>query len=192
MAKLAAKVYGDAIFQLAVEERKVEEFLKEIPALMTALEENPELSAIMDHPKIIKEEKIRLLEDCFRGKISDELCGLLTLTVTKDRYKELPAIFEYTVGQLKEYKKIGIAEVTSAAELSDAWKERIRKKLLETTRYEKMEITYRTDPSLLGGMVVQIGDRVVDGSLRYKLSELTGGLNRISLEQNEKVGEKAS
>ncbi|MDO5422094.1 MAG: ATP synthase F1 subunit delta [Eubacteriales bacterium] len=192
MAKLASKVYGDALFQLAVEEQKVDTFLSEIPALETAMEENPELSAIMDHPKIIKEEKIRILEDCFKGRISDELCGLLTLAVEKERYKELPAIFAYTVGQLKEYKKIGVAEVTSAQELDETWKERIEKKLLATTSYRTMEITWRVDPGLLGGMVVRIGDRVVDGSLKFKLTELTGGLNRISLEQNEKVGERAS
>lgn len=191
MAKLASKTYGDALFELAVEEHKVDEFMEEVRSVQTVLKENPELGAIMAHPEIIKEEKIRLAEACFKGRLSEEMVGFLVVVITKGRYAELPAIFAYFTAKVKEYKKIGVAEVTSAAELSDAWKKRLEDKLLATTRYETMEITYRVDESLIGGLIIRIGDRVVDNSIKSKLAALTSELMKVSLEQ-EKVGEKAS
>lgn len=81
----------------------------------------------MDHPKILKEEKMQILETIFRGKISDEFCGLILLAAEKDRYQELPAILEDALDRIKEYKKIGKASVTSAAPFPMSGKRRSRK-----------------------------------------------------------------
>ena len=59
---------------------------------------------------------------------------------------------------------------------SNRQKEEIEKKLLDTTGYKKVEIEYITDPSLIGGIVIRVGDRVVDGSIRTRLYELKRGL----------------
>ena len=66
----------------------------------------------------------------------------------------------------KEYKKIGTAYVTSAMELTLQQKQAVEQKLLDTTKYVQFEIHYTTDPALIGGMVIRIRDRVVDGSVR--------------------------
>ena len=77
---------------------------------------------------------------------------------------------------MKEYKGIGIAWVSSALPLSDAQKAAVEKKLLETAKYKKMEMHYETDESLIGGMVIRIGDRVVNSSISYKLDSLKRSL----------------
>lgn len=189
MAKLASKVYGDALFQLAVEEHRVDEVMEEVLAVDAALKENPELTRLMEHPDIVKEEKEKLIENCFKGKVSDDVTGFLVTVVRKGRYQELPAIFTYLISQMKEYKKIGIAQVDSAMELSPQWKKNIEEKLLATTRYETMEITYRVDKSLLGGIVIRLGDRVVDSSLKHKLETLKGQLLKITLEEQKEGGQ---
>lgn len=191
MAKLASKTYGDALFELAVEEQKADEFLQEVSAIRAALSENPELARLMDHPKIVKEEKIKLIEECFRGRVSDDMVGFLVIVVTKERYGELQDIFAYVTARIKEYKKIGVANVVSAIGLDDRWKKKIEQKLLETTGFETMEISYRVDKSLIGGLIIRIGDRVVDSSLKHKLEGLTGQLMKITLEL-EKEGVEAS
>ena len=61
MAKLASKVYGEALFQIAVEENRTDEMMEEISAVSKALEENTELQLLMEHPKVIREEKVHLL-----------------------------------------------------------------------------------------------------------------------------------
>lgn len=191
MAKLVSKTYGDALFQLAVEENQVDSLMEEVTMLETVLKENKDFEKIMIHPEIPMEKKLQVVEDVFKGRISDALTGFLRIVVTKGRYRDLPAIFAYFIARVKEYKKIGIAEVTSAIPLSGEQKRRIEKRLLDTTQYETMEIEYKVDESKIGGLVIRIGDRIVDSTISSKLSALTGSLMKISLE-SEKEGVTAS
>jgi F-type H+-transporting ATPase subunit delta len=71
--------------------------------------------------------------------------------------------------------------------LSDAQKAAVEKRLLETTKYVEFEIHYRVDAAVIGGMVIRIGDRVVDSTIKTKLHDLTRELTKIQL----KVGECA-
>ena len=181
MAKLVTGTYGEALFELAVEEHKEQELLDEVVALIDVFKNNPEFTELMNHPKVIKEEKIEALENVFNGRISKELVGFMVLILQKDRYGEIDGILEYFVNKMKEYRKIGTAYVTTAVSLKDSQKSDIEKKLLATTAYEKMEIDYKVDESLIGGMVIRIGDRVVDSSIRTKLDRLTKELSNTQV-----------
>ena len=95
MAKLVSKTYGEALFELAVEEGREDSLLEEIMALKKILKENPDFEKLMNHPKILKEDKLAVLDRVFKGELSDELTGFLRIIVTKDRYKEIDAILDY-------------------------------------------------------------------------------------------------
>ncbi len=181
MAKLAAKTYGDSLFELALEEGKVELFLEEAGFVLQVLTENEDLVKLMTHPKISKEEKEKVVENIFKSNISDEMTGFLVIVIKKGRFKEMKAILSYFIARVKEYKKIGVAFVATAVELRQEQKEALVKRLLETTEYETMEMNYSVDPSLIGGMTVRIGDRVVDSSIKHKLNDLTRDLLKIQL-----------
>lgn len=182
MAKLASKIYGDALFELAVEEGRVDSLWEEVRAVRKAMSENRGLTALMEHPNVVKEEKLKLLEDIFRGRVSDDMTGFLLVVETKGRYGELPGIFDYFENKVKEYKNIGVVYITSPARLSGEWKKKIEAKILVTTKYETLEAHYRVDESLMGGLIIRLGDRVVDSSVKHKLEQLTLGLEKISLE----------
>ena len=126
-------------------------------------------------------KKVEVFEAVFKGQISEEMLGFITLVVNKERYTELPKIFRYLVDRIKEEKKIGIAYVTTAVELSDAKKQNVENRLLQTTQYKTMEMHYAVDESLIGGMVIRIKDRVVDSSVRTKLEEMKKQLLQIQL-----------
>ena len=181
MAKLISKTYGDALFELALEEDRIDDYVAEVDAMLTIFRDNPELSKLLNHPKISKEEKITVVGQIFEGKISKELLGLINMIVEKDRNNAMEDIFKYFIDRVKEYKNIGVAKVTSAVELSDAQKSQVEKRLLETTGYVKFEISYDVDKDLIGGLVIRIGDRVVDSSIRTRLYELTKELNKIQM-----------
>ncbi len=181
MAKLISKTYGDALFELALEENKIDEYVEEVGAMALIFKENPELSKLLDHPKISKEEKIQVIGSVFDGRISRELLGLINMIVEKGRQGAMDEIFEYFVDRVKEYKNIGVASVVSAIELSDQQKAQVEKRLLETTKYVQFEIDYEVDKDLIGGMVIRIGDRVVDNSIRTRIYELTKDLTKIQL-----------
>ena len=187
MAKLVGKTYGDALFDLAVSGNRADELLDEVRGVSQILKENGDLSRLMEHPKIVKEEKLRILDQIFKGRISDELLGLMRLLLLKDHYREMDAVFTYFIDRVKEYKNIGTAYVTSALPLSEEQKSRVLEKLLSTTKYVSFEMHYAVDADLIGGMVIRIGDRVVDNSIRTRLTGLSRELSKIQL----KVGECA-
>lgn len=181
MAKLVGTTYGEALFELAVEEGKEDEFLGEITQLKDLLLKNPDFGKLMNHPKILKEDKLKVLEEVFKGRISAELLGFLHLIVTKDRYGDIDGILDYFVDEVKKLKGIGVAYVTTAIDLSEVKKKEIEARLLATTSYKKMEMHYQVDGDLIGGMVLRIGDRVVDSSVRNKLFELQRELLKVQV-----------
>lgn len=185
MAKLVSNTYGDALFELAVEAGEEDKLLAEVRGVLEVLKENQELSKLMNHPKIVKEEKIKILENILKGRISMELLGLMRMLVSKNHYNDVESVFVYFIDRIKEHKNIGTAYVTSAMPLKDQQKKQIQEKLLATTKYVSFEMHYQVEESLIGGMVIRIGDRVVDGSVRTKLMNLTRELSKIQL----KVGE---
>jgi len=181
MAKLAATTYGDALFELALEESKVDALYDEVHVVLKAFEDNSELNKLLNHPKIDKEEKEKFLENIFGNFVSKELTGFLMIMVSKDRQGNIIAALNYFCDKVLEYKKIGIAYVTTAAPLTDVQKEQVVSKLLATTQYEDFQMHYNTDASLIGGMVIRIGDRVVDSSIKTKLDELARELKKVQL-----------
>ena len=181
MAKLVSKVYGDALFEAALEDNRLSGLSDEVTAVKEIIAANDDLSKLMDHPQIDKEEKVRIIEEIFGGRVSAELVGLMRMIIEKNHYKELTLVFDYFLDRVKEYQ-------TSAFELSKEQKLAVEKRLLETTKYVKFEMHYDVDSELIGGMVIRIGDRVVDSSVRTKLYDLTRELSKIQL----KAGECAS
>ena len=181
MAKLVSKVYGDALFEAAVEAKKMDEMFEEVKQLLVIFKDNAELQKMLENPKIIREDKENVIETVFRGRVANEIVELMKLMIAKGRYSEIESVFDYFIGLVKEEKKIGIAYVSTAIALSDKQKDEIVKRLLETTRYESFEMNYKVDESLIGGMIIRIGDRVVDSSIKTKLYELSKDLRKIQV-----------
>lgn len=183
MAKLVSKTYGEALFEAASESgaQKPGELMEEIRVIMSILEENPQFDQLMEHPGIAKQEKLQVVSDVFRGRVSEELANFLEIVVSKERYRDLPEIFDYYIRKVKEQKKIGVAYVTTAVELSEDRKAAVLNRLLETSGYREMEIHYAVDPAVIGGMIIRINDRVVDSTVRTKLDKLTKQLLQIQL-----------
>ena len=139
MAKLIEATYGDALFELAVEESRVDSLYDEAGAVIEAFNDNPEFGRLLNHPEVEKGEKEGLIN------------------------------------------KIGIAYVSTAKPLTDEQKKAVAGKLLETTGYVDFQMHYSVDESLIGGMVIRIGDRVVDSSIKHKIDELSRSLMKIQL-----------
>lgn len=181
MAKLAADRYAEALFELAAEQEGIRELAEQVTLAQQAFAENPDFLGLLTHPKVTKEEKHAVIEKVFGGRFDERLTGLLAVIVDKGRCAEIPAVFELFLDKVFEYLKIGKASVTSATELTAAQKKRIEEKLLSQTEYESFEITYSVDPALIGGMIVRIRDRVVDASVKSKLSRMASSLSKIQL-----------
>ena len=181
MAKLISKTYGEALFELAVEEEKTDAMLEEIEGIKQILLENQDYLKFLNHPRISVEEKVTATENIFVGKIDKQLVGFLGIIIQKGRCDNLIDILQYFLDRVKEFKGIGVAYVTTPYELKEDKKEAICKKLLATTSYKKMEMHYDVKKELLGGMQIRIGDRVVDSSIQTKLNQLQKDLLKIQI-----------
>ena len=181
MAKLVSKTYGDALFAVASEEDRMDEFYEATNAVADILRINEDFGKLMNHPKIMKEDKVKIVEETFGGQVPVEVLGLMSVMITKGRASEMLSVFEYFIDLVKEEKKIGKADVTTAIALSTKQKQQVEKKLLDTTKYETFEMCYHVDESLIGGMVIRIGDRVVDSSIKTKLYDLSRELKNIQV-----------
>lgn len=179
MAKLVSKVYGDALFSLALEEGRLDEIWDEVKGLETALAENNEFIDIMAHPEMTREKSLALIEEAFQGKLSDVMMGFLQVLVKKGRFGEILSVLDHFQRETKEYKKIGVVYVTTPAELTGIQKESIVERLTQTAGYDSFEMNYVVDPSLLGGIRIRIGDRVMDNSIQTKLEEMTRSLSKV-------------
>ncbi len=169
MAKLVSGVYGDALFELALEEQKERLFLEEAQVLLGIITSEEELVCWLEDPRMGKNEKSAAAKMIFEQCFSMEFAGFLRLLIHKNRIFELQEILIYFIGRMKEYLKIGIAYVAAAFELTDTQKEQTVKCLLETTGYRSFEMHYAVDKALLGGMVIRIGDRIIDTSIQNQL-----------------------
>ena len=135
----------------------------------------------MNHPKIDKEEKKKFIEDVFGKFVSKDMTGLLILMVSKDRQQFITDTLVYFTDKVLEFKRIGKAIVTTAKPLSESQKAKVVARLLATTGYVSFNMEYKVDESLIGGMVIRIGDRVVDSSIKTKLDGLAKDLSKIQL-----------
>ena len=176
-----SKTYGDALFELGLEQDNLDLLFEEAGGVQKAFSDNEELLKLLSHPKITKEEKHKIIENVFSGRVSGDIEGFLHVIVDKDRYREIPAIFAYFIHKVKEHKGIGTARVSSAKELTRIQKRALTMRLLETTRYKSFDVEYQVDPDLLGGLVIRIEDRVLDSSLRTQLDRLSKELTQIRL-----------
>ena len=176
MAGVVAKTYGHALFSLALEENSVKELSEEADTVLEVLKDNPELFGFYGNPQISSEEKAAFTENCFKGRVSDHMTGFLLSVSANGRVKELPAILKEFRSEVREYYRIGVAYITTPSELGEGLKQQLLKRLLETTRYESFELYYTVDASLIGGIRIRIGDRVVDSSIETELHRMTKNL----------------
>lgn len=181
MAGAVSKTYGHALFELAVENGTVDQLLSEATTVQKALSENPDVIRFYTNPKITPEEKQGFTESVFGGRVQNDMTGLLVLAVRNGRSKEIPKMLEEIIAEAKEYKGIGIVHVETPTELSEAQKKRLEAHILATAGYRELEMTYVINPALIGGIVIRIGDRVVDGSIRSQLDAMSRELLQVSV-----------
>ena len=172
MAKLVSKVYGDAYVSVVSEKNNLIDALEEIKSVKNILLENVEITELLDSPKMDDEEKIDFIKGIFEKHISVDSMGFLLTVIEKKRQAELISILDYVIDCIKELLLIGKATVTTALPLDDSKKDKIVDELLKSSHYKSLEAEYVVDESIIGGIVIRIGDRVVDSSVKTRIDKM--------------------
>ena len=169
MASRVDKIYGDAYISVKTDEDDLLEALEEAKAVKEILDSNTDFVNFLNHPQITKEEKMEAAKNVFDGRVSDDMTGFLMIIIKKGRFKEFDGIFTYIISNIKRQLGIGALHVTSAMPLSQEQKDKILKKVIASSEYQKLEVTYETDKDIIGGLILRMDDRIVDNSIRTKL-----------------------
>lgn len=172
MAKLVSKVYGDAYVSVVSEKNNLIDALEEIKSVKNIFAENNEIMGLLDSPKMDDEEKIDFVKGIFENHISVDSLGFLLTIIEKKRQAELISILDYVIDCIKELLLIGKATVTTALPLDDSKKDKIVDELLKSSHYKSLEAEYVVDESIIGGIVIRIGDRVVDSSVKTRIDKM--------------------
>ncbi|WP_058486017.1 F0F1 ATP synthase subunit delta [Defluviitalea phaphyphila] len=180
MEQLIAKRYSKALFDLAIERDTLDEFENQVEIVYQILTNNKEYIQILQNPRVLMEEKIKLIKEAFSSKVLDEIMGLLILVVKKNREEYLLDILNTFLEEVKKYKGIVKAVVISAVPLNSEQISRIREKLTYSLK-KNIQIDTQIDPSIIGGLKIRVGDRILDSSIKGKLDSLKTRLYDLQL-----------
>lgn len=162
--------YALAVFELALESNSVDAVGRDFQSLMTMLAESADLSRLVRAPVFAREEQAKGMKALLDQMGADPLTvRFVMLLCAKRRLFLLPGIIA-VYNKLVEREKGEIeAEVTSARPLNDAQVEALKAALKEKLGLDPL-LKSHIDPTLLGGLIVQVGSRMIDSSLRAKLN----------------------
>lgn len=182
MAKLISRRYADALFELALERNQLDRFDEEVKAVYGSITEDKEFSSVLTHPQVSGEEKTAMLENVFKGKVSEDILGLFHLVIRKNRESELVEILKVFTDKVRDYKRITTAYVTSAKPLSESRLNEIKEKLSQNLN-KQVNIEAEVKPELIGGVRILVDGRVIDGTIKKKVDELKKQLYNTQLAQ---------
>lgn len=174
--------YAQALLMIANERNALDEYEKELKRFAQILQEEPKIKALMDNPKIPPEEKKQVLEKILKGSFNEIIRNFLHLIIDKRRESNYLDIIQEFMNYADEARNILDAEVRSAVQLLDKDFRELEKKLSQASG-KTVRLKSIIDPSLIGGIVVRLGDTVIDGSVVKKLALLKKRLGQTSLKE---------
>lgn len=173
-----ARTYARSLFEAAKGRGKVDEIKQELDQFADAVENNNDLSLFLFSPYFSATEKADGLKQVVEGA-SSEFSNFLDLLVEKNRMPLITRIQAAYQALWAEENKLLPVTVTSAVELPEATIEKIRQSV-EAQTGRKVELDGRVDDSVVGGFVLQVGNRVLDASIRGSLDRLAREVASVS------------
>lgn len=166
-----ARRYAAALLMAAQSADVMDRVESDLGLVTQSLQAVPRLQDSLLHPLIPGAEKKRIVAEVFGGKVDDVTLHFLDLLIDKQRNEVMAGVEEEYIRLANEFRGIASAVATSAVRLTKDEQDQLRAKLEELTG-KKIELEFEQDTSLIGGLVVRIGDTIMDGSVTGYLASL--------------------
>jgi F-type H+-transporting ATPase subunit delta len=166
-----SSLYAEAMYTLIEAEGGSNEVQDELFRFSRILESNDELRQTLQDPHLPVDRRVRIVEDLLGCRATGLTTSLVSMVVFNGRVRELASMVSHLLDLCAARGEKVVAEVRSAVELTDDQKARLAAALKQKTGKD-VDIVVVLDPSVIGGIVTQIGDTVIDGSVRQRLSQL--------------------
>jgi F-type H+-transporting ATPase subunit delta len=167
--RVSGRRYAQAIFELALENGEADKWAEDL-ALVAEVFQDAQFGALLKHADVPAAEKLRATGAVLAG-VSPLIRNMVDLLVSKGMVDAIPDAYAAYTELLDQHLGRQRVEVTSAVQMVDAEIERVTSFVAQLVRREVV-VTTRVDESILGGVVIQIGDRLLDGSTQARLNSL--------------------
>lgn len=172
--------YAQALMAIAREHSLIEQIGEDMRGIVNLLNESPEMAEFLSSPVVKDEDKKSVLAQVVGEQVQQFTRNFLMLLVDRRRILFLDGIAKQYLALLRQENQTVLAEVTSAVPLNEGQQEAVRGKVRDITSAREVELEMKTDPDLIGGVVIKVGSQVLDASLR-------GQLRRIGIRLNSAV-----
>lgn len=171
MAKLVANRYASALFQAGIDLKKIKIFNDELDFLGKIFKEEEKLLQILDHPKIGKSEKRDLIDSIFKEKLSGEMINFLYILIDKRREGHILEIVEEYKQMFNKHENIIKVVAITAVPMEENAKDKLTV-VLKDKLNKKIELTNEIDKKLIGGVLLKVEDKLIDGTVRGQLEAI--------------------
>lgn len=169
--------YAESLFDLAKEENKVTQYLDDIKLVGEVLDSDPQIVQFFNHVLIENDKKIQLLDQSFKGNVDQYVLNFLKLLVQSRRIRYIDDIVKSYINLSNQYLGIEEGTIYTPYKLTDQQIQDIEKAISQKEN-KKVTLKVSIDPSLLGGIKVQIANRIYDGTIKNKVEMLKKELLR--------------
>lgn len=168
---IVAKRYAEALFQLGKQNNLTEQYIEELRVVRDVFLENEQLYTFLKHPKVSNEEKKQFIATILDGVHKDVL-HTLQLLVDKKRITIAPSMVDHFIAMVNDAKGIAEATVHSVRALTDKEQETLKETFAERFNTKTVHLQNEVDPSIIGGLKIQVGNTIYDGTVRGKLERM--------------------
>jgi F-type H+-transporting ATPase subunit delta len=174
---LQARRYSQAVFEIAVERKELDKWKIDLQ-ILNALAKDIDFVSVMQNPIFSFDKKIKLLDNQIKG-LSVYAFNLAYVLTSKGKFSLISEIFSEYCTMLDVFRGIEKAEVITAVQLDDKEISKLTEQLGKISG-KKVTLTLRVDPQIIGGIIVRIGGKIIDGSTKSQLAALKNQLTGYS------------
>jgi len=170
--RLAAR-YAKSLLDLAIERGQLEAVHNDMLYMQQLIKSSRDFLNLLRSPIIKADKKIKIVDAVTKNNISPVTTAFNQLMINKGRESNLPEVITAFIQQYKQYKNINTVKLTTAVPVSDKVKDTIIAQIKASSQLDNIELETIVDKDIIGGFIVQAGDKMVDASIAYDLKELS-------------------
>ena len=178
MINVIADRYAQALFEVGEETQTTSELYQELSELVKILNENNDFYSFLKSPLISCEDKKTVMQNVFKNQLSDSMNNFLKIVIDKDRMSAIENIKESYKGLLNDKNNVLEGTAITAVALSEEEIKDLEKNL--SIKYNKnVTLNNVVDETILGGVLVKLGNEEIDGTVRTRLSKMKNQLSQV-------------
>lgn len=168
---IIADRYALAFMDLAQRQEMFDRFDSDLALVKETVDVNKDLKDFLEHPLIQSNDKKEVIDKIFREHVSVYTLNLIKLLIDKNRIHILAILAEHYKVLLNKKRNISTAQIITAIEIDEDTKNRVKEKLQRVFSMT-IEVETQIDKEIIAGMIVKVGDKIIDGSIKTKFENM--------------------